>query len=531
MADNYDVLTGDNTPTLISIRAKNNSGVLYTPYVGSDDGAIVTAGTTTDAPATTADTTSWSLIALIKGIFSAFLSLLGVGGTPGSKAISIQGIGSGTAVPVSSATLATAANQATIIGNMGGLASVTLQSQGVTYLETIAAAAGTIGSPGTNILSTQGGFQSVVLQNAASSNVTGTTLNVAGLSAITVLITSNSSAAMTLSFQASVNGTTYLPQSGRQVGGANPINWSSIVITPNQTLEFIFSVAGWETFQVPITNYSAGTVTVTANGTSAQYTHSTVTARTNCTRNGGILHRSTITAIDKLATMGTITLTGQATGSLTSGTTYYVMASAYNRWGNALPGTQASAAPGGSNGTLRAAFSAITGADGYDIFLGATTGAPLWVGRITEAQRASGIVISAAGTYTAGGATNSVDIQVIGIGLAGNALPFTNNNAYTPATPTPINCGGYSLAHVLVKLAITDLRSLPTLAIVPFLNNQLSTADWHQGQLQTVGLLTSLGQALEQDFYLEIDGSTNLTILIDTISGQGASASIWVELM
>lgn len=252
-------------------------------------------------------------------------------------------------------------------------------------------------------------------------------------------------------------------------------------------------------------------------------------------RDGGVLHRNAITAVDKLATPSNPTLADRSAdgGVLTANTAYYVNVAAYNRWGSTLAATAqtiTTASDGNNAHVIRATIAQVTGADGYDIFL-STAAAPLWVGRVTEAQRASGIIISAVGTTTAGGAAGAVDVRVVGTGLASNVNPFLSNNAYTPASVTAINCAGRAKARILVKLAVTDLRSLPTLAIVPFFANQVSTADWHQGAIQTVPLLTGLGASQEQDFELNVDGSTGLVVLVDTISGQGSAASIWVELV
>lgn len=279
-----------------------------------------------------------------------------------------------------------------------------------------------------------------------------------------------------------------------------------------------------------VKNASGATITKAAKDTTGAGGALADHVITNARRNAGVLHRNAITAADKLAAPGTVTLSGQTGGSLVSATTYYVSVAAYNQWGATTPATVVSTTPGGSNGTLRAAFSQVTNAVGYDVFLSTDSGAPKWVGRVTEAQRAGGIVITAVGTTGAGGAAGAVDIQVPGTGIQTTNAVFSGNNAYTPATPTPINCAGYSRAHVHVKLALTDLRSAPALSLVPFFQDQQSGADWFQGQLLAVPLLGAVGQSLEQDFEIDVDGATNMVILVDTVSGQGAAATVWVEL-
>lgn len=257
--------------------------------------------------------------------------------------------------------------------------------------------------------------------------------------------------------------------------------------------------------------------------------------QTPTNRNGGILHRSAVAAVDTLALPGTLALSDISNDGATSlaNVAYHCLVSAFNRWGPTGVGADPGAITPTATHAVRCTFSQVTGADGYDIFL-STAANPLWVGRITEAQRATGDrIISAVGTVGARAGTTvagTIDIGVVGTGLGTNVNPFVVNNAYTPATPTPINCAGYSKAHCHVQLSVTDLRSLPTLTITPFYQDQTSTGDWFAGAQQAVTLLTAAGQTLEQDVVLTVDGATNLVVLVQTITGQGAAANIWVEL-
>ena len=249
-------------------------------------------------------------------------------------------------------------------------------------------------------------------------------------------------------------------------------------------------------------------------------------------RNAGVLHRSAITAADKLLTptVGAASAVTEAGSTLPASAQNYTV-SAGNRWGVTVPAATQNITPA-ANQAVRIPITQVAGADYYDIFLSASPA--LWVGRITEAQRASGgFIISTVGNVTAGGGAGAgaVDIGIQGTGVAWNANPFLANNAYTPALVTPVNCAGYSRAHILVKLTVTDLRSLPTLNIVSFLANQVSGGDWQPGALKAIAPLSAAGLPLETDFELDVDGSTNLAVLIDTITGQGAQASIWVELV
>ncbi len=246
-------------------------------------------------------------------------------------------------------------------------------------------------------------------------------------------------------------------------------------------------------------------------------------------RNGGVAHRNGITAADKLAVPGTLTLSAiTEAGSTLANVAYFAAVSANNAWGPTGPGTIPGSITPTANQAVRIAFAAVTGATSYDIFL-STDAAPKWVTRITEAQRAAGGIVSTVGGYAAGGAANSVDIGIVGTGVQTSAAPFTANNAYTPASVTAINCAGYSKAYASVDLSVIDLRSAPSLTIVPFLKDQVS-GDLQQGALQTVNLLTATGQSLKPVLEIDVDGTTGLVLLVDSIAGQGASATINVEL-
>jgi hypothetical protein len=263
-------------------------------------------------------------------------------------------------------------------------------------------------------------------------------------------------------------------------------------------------------------------------------------------RNAGVLHRSAITAVDKLTnfTAGNMTGVDVATGgALVHATAYFYSVVPGNRWGP----TKSEAAidtlttADDSNDTHMVDMTIAQGvgqgstvAEWYDIFL-STDAAPLYVGRITEAQRAAGgFDILTMGTITAnaGVGAGHLFVGVVGTGIATGATAFTINNAYTPSNTaiTAVSCVGYKHAHVLVKLALTDLRAAPALSIIPFLSNQVSATDFHQGSVQALSLLGAVGQGLEQDYTLDVDGSTGLKILVDAISGQGAACSVWVEL-
>jgi len=255
-------------------------------------------------------------------------------------------------------------------------------------------------------------------------------------------------------------------------------------------------------------------------------------AETNITRSAGILHRSAITAVDKLAvpTVGAASAITEAGSTLANSAMNYTVA-AGNKWGNTTAAVAQTITPALNKG-VRFAITQVAGADYYDIFL-STDAAPLWVGRITEAQRAAGgFIISTVGTVTANAGTpaGSIDIGIVGTGVASTAAPFNANFALTPATPTPIVMTGYSHAFIFSKISVTDLRSLPNAGIVPFIQN--ANGDWAIAAVsQVLAPLSAAGIGLLRQTVLSNNGGpANLVVLVDSISGQGTAVDIWVEL-
>lgn len=312
---------------------------------------------------------------------------------------------------------------------------------------------------------------------------------------------------------------------------------------------YIYAAAGWVEVYDNATGkqddavYAGGATATIISALKGLYAKlaATLTVQLTGSRGTGALHRDAITATDKIADFvdASVTLAdnGAGTGSLAASTTFYATAIPGNRWGpckvNTTIDSLASAAYGGATGSYRMTIAQATGAEWYDIFL-STDAAPKWVGRITEAQRAAGdFEITAVGTVAAGGGNpaGTVDVNLVGTGIQTSNAVFAQNNAYRPATVTAIDCTGKLKAIVHVKLALTDLRSAPTLSLVPFFRNASSTSEWHQGARTVVQVLGGLGQALEQIFEIDVQAASALVILIGEITGQGAAASVWVELI
>lgn len=251
--------------------------------------------------------------------------------------------------------------------------------------------------------------------------------------------------------------------------------------------------------------------------------------------NGGLvtstLHRSAISAVDKivgLAALGTADM-GEGTGSLPDSTTYYCRVDAANRFGIApqtlaIP-TQATGA-GADTFAIQLTVAQVTGADGYHVFL-STDAAPKWVGYITETQRADGCSITAVGTVGAGTVAGKVDVQVAGTGIQTSDASFSYNTAYTIGSITPIDCTGYKEAYLTIKAALTgNFTTAPVLKFIPAQYNTVSTSDWAFDAAQSMTLLTS-GCPMEQHFTIPLKG-TQFAVLFDTLTG--ITGTVWVSL-
>lgn len=262
----------------------------------------------------------------------------------------------------------------------------------------------------------------------------------------------------------------------------------------------------------------------------------------SATRAAGVAHRAGIAAADTLAipTLAGANLAdnGDGTGSLVASTTYYVATTARNAFGCTPAQTSiASKATGAGANTksIRVTQAQVTGAIGYDVFLSVDT-APKWVGYITEAQRAAGdCEITAVGTVVTGSGApaGTFDINVVGTGIQTSNAVLANNNAFTPTNAgiVAIDTTGYSKAYVHVKLALTDIRTAPTLNLIPFFLSQAADSTWYAGTLLQLSPLGQAGTPLEQVFALNVDGAAGLKLLIANITGQGAGASVWIELV
>ena len=239
-----------------------------------------------------------------------------------------------------------------------------------------------------------------------------------------------------------------------------------------------------------------------------------------------IAHRSAVTAADVLAVPGTVTCTKQAGGSATAGT-YTVFAVAGNEHGRTLA-TQGNVTvvTETTNLTVRAAFAAVVGASYYDIYCSIDGAASKFVGRITEAQRASGIMLTAVNVTGAGGVAGAVDVRVPGTGLAVNGGQLAVNTAY--AVPASVvDCTGAQYVDFDLTFSRTGDIVAPALSVIAYYyNSRTGTYQSSTAQAITFGGASGNYQSLKQRLRVEVRGNSAVALLVQSIAGTGASLDV-----
>ena len=277
-----------------------------------------------------------------------------------------------------------------------------------------------------------------------------------------------------------------------------------------------------------------GIVNKNASGTEIFTDASPGSMKLTGSRGAVIAHRTAITAADKVPAI-TITAADQPAIPVSGGTltavSHGIGVAPGNSYGSAGVSALVTVTPT-VNKSIDINIPQVVGAEYYDIFLSTSTTAPLWVARVTETQRATGCAITAVATVGAGGSAGVVNVQVVGTGLASTSAPFVANNAYIPTGITAISCAGKTKAYIYLDLTVTDLRSVPTIEINPFMqNNDSESTKWFQIESQAIAIMNgATGQPLPQVFVVDVNSARNLIVLVGTISGQGTSVNITVEL-
>lgn len=239
-----------------------------------------------------------------------------------------------------------------------------------------------------------------------------------------------------------------------------------------------------------------------------------------------VAYRTAIVAADVIAAPGTVTCTKQAGGSATAGTyTVYVVSGTTHGRTTATAGN-VTVITETTNLTVRAAFAAVTGATFYDIYCSTDGVASKFVGRITEAQRTSGIKLTAVNTTGAGSIAGAVDVEVPGTGLAVNGGQLATNTAYLiPASP--IDTTNFQFVDFDLTFSRTGDSVAPALSVIPhYLNSRTSTYQSGTAQAITFGGGAGVYQSLKQRIRVESRGNSGVALLVQSIAGTGASLDI-----
>ena len=230
------------------------------------------------------------------------------------------------------------------------------------------------------------------------------------------------------------------------------------------------------------------------------------------------VYRTAIVAADVLAIPGTVTCTKlTGVGALAAGI-YNVKVVAVNangrttgRAGDVAVTTET------TNLGIKAAFAAVAGATAFDVYCSVDAD-PKFTGRITEAQRASGIVIDTHNHTAAGGTAGAVDIYVTGTGLASLVSAATNTAYAVPASP--VNCVGYTYADFDLTVSRIGDDVAPALTVAPMLWNS-RTSTYSQGQAVTL-----MFGAMAQRVRVEVRGNSAVALIVQSIAGTGMSVAI-----
>ena len=239
-----------------------------------------------------------------------------------------------------------------------------------------------------------------------------------------------------------------------------------------------------------------------------------------------VSHRSAVVAADVLAVPGTVTCTKlTGVGSATAGT-YTVFVVAGNTYGRTTAKQgDTTVTTETTNLGVRAAFAAVAGATFYDIYMSTAGAAATFVGRVTEAQRASGIIIDSQNHTTAGGTAGAVDIYVAGTGLAVNGGQLATNTAYTPELLTAIDPAGAQNLDLNVTFSRTGDSALAALTLIPFY--AMSGGHYAAGDpmVLTFGGASGVYQSNRQTYRLPCRGR-QAVVVVANIAGTGASVDL-----
>lgn len=237
-------------------------------------------------------------------------------------------------------------------------------------------------------------------------------------------------------------------------------------------------------------------------------------------------HRAAVVAADVLAVPGVVTCTKlTGVGSATAGTyTVFVVAgNTYGRTtatqGNTTVTTET------TNLGVRAAFAQVSGAAFYDIYMSTAGAGALFVGRVTEAQRATGIILTAVNVTGAGGTAGAIDVYVPGTGIAVNSGALAQNTAHVPEGLTGIDPLGAQNLDFNISFSRTGDSVAGALTLMPYYLG--SGSHYWAGDPVTLTFGGASGSylPLRQTFRAPCRGRTTV-VVVASIAGTGASVDV-----
>jgi hypothetical protein len=234
-------------------------------------------------------------------------------------------------------------------------------------------------------------------------------------------------------------------------------------------------------------------------------------------------YRAAVIAADVIAAPAAVTTSKQAGGSVTAGV-HKIKVVAVTPYGRTTATAGANVTTETTNLTVRAAFAQVTTATAYDIYC-STDADPLWVGRVTEAQRASGIKITAVGITGAGGVAGAVDIEAVGTGQASGTTAAVNTAYSIPASP--IDTTGYQYLDIGFTCTRTGDAAAAALSFIPFFYNSRTTT-YEAGSVYSLTFGGTAGnyQPMKQRIRIETRGNSAVAIVVASIAGTGMSVDM-----
>ncbi len=210
--------------------------------------SLTTAGALrVDASGTTVPVSASSLPLPTGAATAAKQPALGTAGTPSSDVLSIQGVASGTPLPVSFS-----GNQDVNVAEINGNTAAT--GSGASNAGTIRV----ITSSDSSIAQTASIVPTfTTLQNASAGNGNGTAINTSGYGTCLLSVTGSLGGGTTINFESSAdNGTTWVSILGTQVGS------TTTATSTTSTGDWVFSCAAQSQVRARISSYGSGTITV-----------------------------------------------------------------------------------------------------------------------------------------------------------------------------------------------------------------------------------------------------------------------------